>query len=658
MSRLISRVLLIVIFSSLVVRAQDVVRYDDEAEKIFLDGLQRFALQDYAGAYSTFSDVLSRYPSSQRVSASYLMGAKSLFHLQRYDESIQLIRTFLKAYPQSRYLADAHFTLALNLYLDRRYEEAAGEFVKVLESSKEKILLEKAAPLLETICDENLDGVMLSRLSNGAVGAETKSLLGLKLAGKRAGAGREDEARTILAPLIQRYPNSTYAGRARDLLKEFEKKPAVKIGAILPLLSQSPDAREKAIGAEMLQGIEFAIEESRASLGVSADLKVLDSEGDPIRAANAVRTFAKDREIIAILGPVYSAEVSASAKAASDSGVPLITPTANANGLSSVGPFIFQANPDYELRGRAMARFAVQRLGLRTFSVLAPSDSYGKFMADSFLDELGRLGGKVIGVEWYQRGTTDLQDQFMRLRRAARLEIAEPMVSFAGKVGPREVKQFTARGVPRQLLDSLIANRGKIRLSALFWSEGEAIADSLGIPLMKEVPEPDSLEVPIKIIDGLYLPIGSAEEIGILSSQAAFYNFKTQLLGTGDWYNPVELDANRRYTDGVIFDSDTYADVSDSTYLKFFDNFYQKTNTRPTKNTLFGYDSAMLLLSRIEHGAVTREKLAMALRDVRDFPGLHSKISFNHRRVNSALNVLRYKGGEVKKLDEIVVQDE
>jgi ABC-type branched-subunit amino acid transport system substrate-binding protein len=155
-----------------------------------------------------------------------------------------------------------------------------------------------------------------------------------------------------------------------------------------------------------------------------------------------------------------------------------------------------------------------------------------------------------------------------------------------------------------------------------------------------------------------YLPIGSSTAIGILSSQLAYYTFKTQVLGGGDWYNPVELDANRRYTDGVIFDSDTYADAADSSYLKFFDSFYQKTGTRPTKNTLLGYDSAKLLLSAIASGAATRQQIASALREVKDFNGLHSKISFTRDRVNSALNVLRYKGGEVKKLDDIIVQDE
>ncbi len=639
------------------INAQEAARYSSEAESVFLEGLQRFKVNDFVGANEDFEKVVTQYPLSQRASAAYLMAAKSLLQLHRYDESIRLVRDFLSSKSGSRYFADAHFTLGVGFYLSGRYEPATGEFVRVLESSSEKALLDKAEPLLESICAEHLKAETINRFYQGAVSPQVKFLLALELSERYAAAGKAEQARALLIPLVQQYPSGVYAARARELLKKVEKRATVKIGAVLPLFLDSKEPSVREIGAEMLQGIEYAIEESRTNLGVWVDLKYLDSEGDPAKATDAVRTLSRDKEVVAILGPVYSGEVTASANSANESGVPLITPTANANGLSSLGPCIFQANPDYDLRGRAAARYAMQQLGLRTFALLAPSDSYGKLMAESFATEVGRLGGKVIATEWYLRGATDLQEQFMSLRKAARTEVAEPVVSFAGSVDPSEVEKLSRAGVTRDLLDSLLASKAKVGVSALLGSDGSHVADSLGIPTSKEVSELDTLENAITTIDGVYLPIASPEEIGILSSQLAYYNFKTQILGTGDWYNPVELDANRRYTSGVIFESDTYVDATDSAYLKFFDGFYQKTNARPTKNTLFGYDTAKLLLSVISSGALGRESIAASLHGVRDFRGLHSLISFNERRVNSALNILRYKGGEVKKLADVVVGD-
>jgi ABC-type branched-subunit amino acid transport system substrate-binding protein len=639
------------------INAQESVRYSREAESVFLEGLQRFKVNDFVGADEYFEKVVTQYPLSQRTSAAYLMAAKSLLQLRRYDESIRLVRDFLSSKSGSRYLADAHFTLGVGLYLSGRYEPATGEFVKVLESSSEKNLLDKAEPLLESICAEHLKAETIDRFYQAAVSPQVKFLLALELSERYAAAGRAEQARALLTPLLKQYPSVVYAARGRELLKKVEKRATLKIGAVLPLFLDSKEPTVGAIGAEMLQGIEYAIEESRSTSGVWVDLNYRDSEGDPAKATEGVRTLSRDKEIVAILGPVYSGEVTASANGANERGVPLVTPTANANGLASLGSYIFQANPDYDLRGRAAAQFAMQQLGLQTFALLAPSDSYGKLMAESFAVEVGRLGGKVIATEWYLRGATDLQEQFLGLRKAARAEVAEPVISFAGRVDPSEVEKFSRAGVTRELLDSLLASKAKVGVSALLGSDGSHIADSLGIPTSKEVPELDSLENAITTIDGLYLPIAGPEEIGILSSQLVYYNFKTQIIGTGDWYNPVELDANRRYTSGVIFESDTYVDATDSTYLKFFDGFYQKANARPTKNTLFGYDTAKLLLSVISSGALSRESIAASLHGVRDFRGLHSLISFNERRVNSALNILRYKGGEVKKLADVVVGD-
>jgi ABC-type branched-subunit amino acid transport system substrate-binding protein len=656
--RLIPAILVALFVGHVSIVAQEAVRYSDEAEKIFLEGVQKFESNDFDGANADFAKIIAQYPSSQRASASYLMEAKTLFHLRRYDESVQLLTSFLEATPQSRYLADAHFTLGLDYYVARRYEPAAGEFLKVLDLTKEETLVGEARPLLEGICSDHLDVVAINRLYGFAVSPEARFLLAFKLSEKYISAGRPEQIRDLLGPLVSQYPNSVYAARAGELLRLFGNEPMVKIAAVLPLFQDSKEPSVKEIGGEMLQGIQYAIDEARRKSGVWIDLKYLDSEADSTKAMDAVRTLSEDRDVAAIIGPVYSAEVNASARVADEKGVPLVSPTANANGLASLGPSIFQANPDFDIRGRASARYAMQHLGLHTFAVLAPSDSYGKLMAESFLAEVARLGGKIIGTEWYQRGTTDLQDQFMAIRKAARIEESEPVVSFAGNFAPTEMTKFLEAGVPRRLLDSLLTHQAKIGVNELLGSNGEHIADSLGIATTKDLLEPDSLDYPITTIDGFYLPIADPEDIGILSSQLVYYNFKSQVLGTGDWYDPVELDANRRYLDGIIFDSDTYVNPSDSSYTKFFDGFYESTNARPTKNTLFGYDTAELLISVISKGAVTREEIKSALGRVRDFKGLHSLISFNQQRVNSALNALRYKGGEVKKLDDVIVRDE
>jgi ABC-type branched-subunit amino acid transport system substrate-binding protein len=638
--------------------AQQSSFYNDTAEQNFRRGLELFTARDYVRAYAKFADVIDQKPRNQRTTAAYIMGAKALFEMKDFNRSIQLLKTFLQSFPASKYVPDARFTLGMDFYAGRRYEDAVGEFLQVLDHPGGKSLWEKADSLIDNVSTRHLDSTELDRLLNVAATPRTKFLIALKIAEKKSADGKKEEARALLNAYLQRYPENKYASRARELLKTVEKKSAYKIGVVLPLFKRSADANVKEIGSEILQGIEFASEELRATRGVEVDLRVFDSEGDPAEASSAVRALSAEKDVIAILGPVYSPEVSTAARVSSENGIPLVTPTATANGLTLIGRDIFQANPDYELRGKAMARCSVEKLKLKSFAVLAPSDSYGKFMAESFITELQRLGAELMGAEWYQKGTTEFREPLMHLRGVAFSKQAEDVVSFAGKMSSMELKKLSSYGVSRALLDSLIAARGKIGVNLLFGKDGKRVADSLHIPTVKDLSNVDSLDIPITGIEGIYLPIAGPEEIGILSSQLAYYNFKTQLLGSGEWYNPVELDANRRYLDGVIFESDTYVEPTDPAYLKFFDSFYQAKNVRPTKNTLFGYDTARLLLSVIADGAASREAVAAKLIRVKDFRGLRTKLSFNERRVNSVLNILQYKGGEVQKLDEILVGDD
>ena len=148
-------------------------------------------------------------------------------------------------------------------------------------------------------------------------------------------------------------------------------------------------------------------------------------------------------------------------------------------------------------------------------------------------------------------------------------------------------------------------------------------------------------------------PISGADEIGIVSSQIVYFHFQTQVLGSGEWNSFPELNANRRYAEGVVFESDTYIDTSGGVYASFQGGFEARFGKKPTKNALFGYDTADMMLRLIGDGAVTREALETALTGLRDFRGIHSRITLASDRVNSALTVLRYEKDEIREVAEV-----
>jgi ABC-type branched-subunit amino acid transport system substrate-binding protein len=205
------------------------------------------------------------------------------------------------------------------------------------------------------------------------------------------------------------------------------------------------------------------------------------------------------------------------------------------------------------------------------------------------------------------------------------------------------------------VLDSLTMSGALVDVTALFGEDGVRIADSMKIQTQRVKAKYDSLGYPVTGIDALFASIAGSEEIGIVASQLRYFNFQTQLLGTGNWNDATELDQNRQYANGVIFATDAYWEEINQQYQQFIKRFRSKYSKDPTKNSIIGYDAANLLLNAIHQGATGREAIASVLRNSQTFQGIHSKISLDPRRVNSFLTILQYKNRSIKKIGEIDV---
>jgi len=265
------------------------------------------------------------------------------------------------------------------------------------------------------------------------------------------------------------------------------------------------------------------------------------------------------------------------------------------------------------------------------------------------------LGGQFVGVQWYNPGQTDLRDELMTLRKRG-MELSEPTeVNFGGKLRPGDLKRMASWGVPQQTLDSLSTSAAVANVEFLFGVDGVWIADSLKIPTQRVSAKYDSLGYPVTGIDALFASIAGSEDIAIVTSQVRYFNFQTQLLGTGNWNDVSELDQNRQYANGVIFAADAYWEEIDQQYQQFARQFRSKHSKDPSLNAMIGYDAMKLLLRTIRQGAIRREDVVTALSKTQSFQGVHSKISFNLGRVNSCLTVLQFKGRVIKRIGEIDV---
>ncbi|MBI4811569.1 MAG: ABC transporter substrate-binding protein, partial [Ignavibacteriales bacterium] len=233
--------------------------------------------------------------------------------------------------------------------------------------------------------------------------------------------------------------------------------------------------------------------------------------------------------------------------------------------------------------------------GLKNVAILASSESIGRALAESINREVKRLGGNVIAFEYYARESSDLSEQFINIRNA-------------------------------------------------------------GFKLAGRKEEGDDTQVPLYAIDGLFIAIADADEIGVIASQIKYFNIETHLLGSNEWYAPSQLESNKRYLNGLIFPTDSFQDEGDPLYQEFDRIYFSINKKHPTKYSLIGYDTMHLLLDRIKEDVDTREKRIRALDAVESFPGLHGKITFTNGRVNSEMQILQFNNGEIQKVAELSIE--
>jgi len=284
------------------------------------------------------------------------------------------------------------------------------------------------------------------------------------------------------------------------------------------------------------------------------------------------------------------------------SNIPLVTPTTSGHGVTTLNDYTFQVNSDIETRGRKLAEYAIQDLGLKTFATLSPTDDYGRQMTDSFCLTVENLGGTVVTQKWYYPGTEDVGRQFKAIR-----EVGFSMMN----------------------RDSLIKYYTKD---------------------MNEIQERrfDEEEIPVTSIDGVFLPCYT-EEMKFIGPQFAYVNVKSQLFGGEYWYEPEELRKVEKYVDGIIFCSGYFINDTDHEFISFKNDFRQTMKRSPDVMELYGFDAMNVLIEAISHNSLTREDVANYLRKLENFHGIRGSVSLNqNNRVNSDVRLLSYKNRRIE----------
>jgi len=575
----------------------DNVHYIPDVEVTFSDGVNEYRSGNYDKAAQIFEDLFKQSPTHQRITAVYLMLGKCYYKLKSYKKAISILTELITKYPQSNYVDDAHYAMGFCYYKSGEYANSLHEFLFLADNGKDQKLVKNSRNNAMNIIENNIVFNELQQIKENATGEMASAILTIKLSQRYFEHGDQVRAITLLREFIAQYPKNQYLATVKQLLNNTNiniPSAEVTIGIILPLSGDYQD-QAKAV----LAGIEYARKKSNDNSETRINLIVKDSEGDMVKVVNAARELARNDRVVAIIGELERDKTVAIAAATDGSNIPLVAPTTSGNGVASLNQYTFQVNGDLENRGRLLAQYAYQQLGLKTFATLAPADNYGKDMSDSFTATVDGFGGKIIAQKWYYADAQDLNRQFKSIRD----------------------------------LGFKLANK-----------------DSLVRHYMRELDDFKFEKVPVLSIDGVFFPCYT-QDIQYIAPQFAFANIKSQIFGGEYWYDLEKLRSNQAYVEGMIFCSGYYVDETATDFIKFRNDFRIIMKRTPEIMELYGYDAMRIIADAIAHKQTTREGIREHLDNLENFPGIRGPITFKgNNRVNAEVRILTYKNGSIEPL--------
>ena len=593
-----------------------VLAQTSENKRLFEGGVINYQNHLYKEAFQSFETVLSKGGDNPYLTASYLMLGKTTYQLGDLQRAQSYINYLLTAYPESRYTPHADYLLGQLELENGNYDKAFYHFAQSLEKSTNSELDGLAETACDTLIALGLSPSQLLDIYHSYPWKKNKLAFQFWVAESLLRQGESAAADKILDSILENEPqNQEIRQRVRNM-QAGNYIPAIKVGVVVPITGFfSNEARE------LVRGMALALHEE-PDVARHINVRIADSKGSQVGTVLTTLSMGPN-DFSLLIGELEDNNSISLAGYASEEKLPLIIPVATSNGLASIGEYIFQANNDLNVRGAALAEFAIKQQGMHTFATLAPADEYGHTLTDAFTNKVDQLGGTIIAQKWYYPGTTDMKRQFDAIREAGL------------RHGFRDSLQVKGLTVTPARIDSIFDVQ-----NALAKKESD---DEKGLI--------ESTNIPVNSIDGFFLPI-YAEELSIIAPQMALSNIHTTPLGGGYWLDPVILRRQRNYLDGSIFVTSNYTSETDLEYKKFQNNYRQLTASSPTKMSIYGYNIMKMILQGVAQGNYNKKSLVNFINESGPFDGIGGQISFqNSNRVNKAVNILQYKEGNLTKIN-------
>ncbi|MBY0471136.1 penicillin-binding protein activator [bacterium] len=481
--------------------------------------------------------------------------------------------------------------------------EALLEAAKTADPSQARTVF---APPLEQALDVIADPSILDRVYHAHEDSPIADLVLYRWASKDVAAGKLSSGEANLVLLINKFPQSPKVGESQDMLKSMKSRSVVEptaVGVLLPM-----KGRYARFGLKSLQGIQLAFRIFNTDEPDSRFTLVIEDSGEePEQAIQGLENLFFKHHVAAVIGPLTSKGIDQITQRAQELGLPMIS-LAQQTGMA--GNYVFPSAMTPKSQAYEIARYAIEKMGLRKFAVIHPRDKFGEQLSQHFWDATESMGGEIVGFEAYNTGETDFRQQVDRLTGV-----------HYGDARQRELEILAKSREEANIRKKSRKTDKYFKLTPIVDFQAVFIPD-----------EP-------KIV-GLVIPTFAYRDIE-----------RVKFLGIATWHSNELLSRAGNYAEGAVFVDTFFNESSSPQVKKFVSRFSTTFGAEPTAIEALSYDAANILEQVLfSVGSSNRDAIRDGLKRIMGYQGVTGRISYLDGVFQRELNVLTVKGGKFAEM--------
>ena len=189
-----------------------------------------------------------------------------------------------------------------------------------------------------------------------------------------------------------------------------KNKEAIKIGVILPLTGEL-----SSYGVAMKSAIQMAYNEIDSS---EYELLFIDSKAENKEAVSGLNKLIHTDNVKYVIGDVSSSTTMALVRVAEQNQIFLLSPGAVTPELRNISKYFARNYPATDEESISAANFICSNYDKNNIAVIYSNDEYGLGLSTILINEVKKLGGKIIVSDSYEPGTRDFRTILEKIRNA------------------------------------------------------------------------------------------------------------------------------------------------------------------------------------------------------------------------------------------------